>query len=71
MLTKLLERLKALGEAADAIRAKAAAKDGKHLDGLAVAEALLAVDKAARKLTALGKKLQPALFPDEGKAEGP
>jgi hypothetical protein len=68
MLTKLVQRLDALAEAAEAIRGKATAQDARHLDGLAVAEVLLAVDKAARKLAALGDELQPQLFPGQDKA---
>jgi hypothetical protein len=69
MLKKLLERLRALEEAADRIRAKASAKTAGHLDGLAVAECLVFIDRTAKKLADLADGLQAGLFPNDGSAE--
>ena len=68
MLAKLLERLDALAEAAESIRAKATGKAAKRLDGLAVAKATVAVDSMARKLAALEEGLQSGLFEEGGSA---
>jgi len=62
MNKKLLERLDALGEAADHIRAKVESKAAKNLDAIVMAEVLLYVDKTADKLAALERQLQATLF---------
>jgi hypothetical protein len=67
VLNKLLERLQALEETARQIRDKARGRTAAKLDGLVLAQTLVAVDAAAKKLAALEKKLQPALF-DEDKS---
>lgn len=62
MLKKLIERLDALGKAADAIRDKAGDRKAAQLDGLAVAKVLVAVDAAVRKLNKLDEDLSGGLY---------
>jgi hypothetical protein len=66
VVSKLLERLQALAETVEAIREKAAGKNGRKLDGLAVARTLVAVDSAANKLAGLAEQLTAGLFEDGG-----
>ena len=66
MTEKLLERLDALGEAAETIRTKASGRMAKKLDQLVLAEVLLFVDKTATKLAALERQLQAGLFDGQG-----
>jgi hypothetical protein len=67
MLKRLVERLDALAEAAEAIRSKANDRKVQHLDGLAVAKTLVALDAAVRKLNKLAEDLKPDLFDGKGK----
>lgn len=68
MLKRLLERLSALDEAAEAIRSKVESKGAKNLDALVLAEVLLYVDKVAGKLATLEKQLQVSLFDGQGES---
>lgn len=67
MLKRLLERLNALDETAEAIRSKAGDRKAQQLDGLAVAKCLVAIDAAVRKLNKLAEDLKPALFDEKDK----